>query len=333
MNTLELAKHKRNLLKEIGDTSPYYSEKVIDDEDHRVYNFETNSTPPTYYEVELSELEPHQFKVYKIGSGVTLAINFGVTDDQGIKSTKKLTNKGELYKVMATVADIVKKDIKEHPYINTLEFTPSKRQDKDTEESNARENLYKKYIEMNFKGADISKDNSNDTITVKLNSLKEIGDTANVETYTYSKTPELETYDEEVYKMEFTTESDTNYVVIINKIDRNEDNVWRMDIEFGVENESEGGFPASYDFKSVVNKGEMYKVMATVVKAVKKEIEDSTKKGQNIVKVIIEPSKNFENDTRRANLYMAYIQKNMPKGSKVQVSKDLRQIEIDLKTK
>jgi hypothetical protein len=160
--------------------------------------------------------------------------------------------------------------------------------------------------------------------------MSEIGDTTNVDTYMYSKIPELETYDEEVYKMEFTTESDTNYVVIISKIDRNEDNIWRMDIEFGVENESEGGFPASYDYKSVVNKGEMYKVMATVVKAVKKEIEDSTNKGQNIVTVRIEPSKNFENDSRRANLYMAYIQKNMPKGSTVQVSKDLRQIEIDL---
>ena len=164
----------------------------------------------------------------------------------------------------------------------------------------------------------------------KANLLKEIGDTTNVDTYMYSKTPEFEDHDEEVYKMEFTTESDTNYVVIIHKIDRNEDNIWRMDIEFGIENESEGGFPASYDYKSVVNKGEMYKVMATVVKAVKKELEYSEKRGQNIVTIRIEPSKNFENDSRRANLYMAYIKKNMPKGSTVEVSKDLRQIEIDL---
>lgn len=160
--------------------------------------------------------------------------------------------------------------------------------------------------------------------------MTEIGDTTNVETYSYSRTPEFTDFDEEEYKMEFTTESDTNYVVIIHKIDRNEDNIWRMDIEFGIENESEGGFPPSYDYKSTVNKGEMYKVMATVVKAVKKEIEESTKKGQNIVTVRIEPSKNFESDSRRANLYMAYIKKNMPKGSTVEVSKDLKQIEIDL---
>lgn len=165
---MKLTKILQEVMTEIGNSSPYYSEKVIDDEDHRIYQFETDSKPPTYYEVELNELEPHQYKVYKIGSGVTLAINFGVTDDQGHKSTKSLTNKGELYKVMATVVDIVNKDIKEHPYINTLEFTSSKRLDKDTQESNAREKLYLKYIEMNYKEADISKDNSSDTITVKL---------------------------------------------------------------------------------------------------------------------------------------------------------------------
>ena len=160
--------------------------------------------------------------------------------------------------------------------------------------------------------------------------ISEIGDTTNVDSYQYSKNEVGSDYDEEVYKMKFTTESDTNYVVIIHKIDRNEDNNWRMDLEFGVENESEGGLPPSYDYKSVVNKGEMYKVMATVIKITKKEIEQSTNKGQNIVTIRIEPSKNFEKDTRRANLYMAYIEKHMPKGSKVQVSKDLRQIEIDL---
>ena len=155
--------------------------------------------------------------------------------------------------------------------------------------------------------------------------IAEIGDTSNVQTYKYSRTPEFEDHDEEEYKMEFTTESDTNYVVMIHKIDRNEDNIWRMDIEFGVENES-----PSYDYKAVVNKGEMYKVMATVVQITKREIAESTKNGQNIVIIRIEPSKNFENDTRRANLYMAYIKKNMPAGSKIEVSPNFKTIEIDL---
>jgi len=252
------------------------------------------------------------------------------------------TNAREQYQLMATIVAIYKEFAEAVEPIAPLDGGAFYAK-ADSEESQApdlnsrRARLYAQYITKNLNQLPgqwkikANKDQQRiEIVRTKKESIKEIGDTTNVDTYTYSKTPELETYDEEVYKMEFTTESDTNYVVIISKIDRNEDNIWRMDIEFGVENESEGEFPASYDYKSVVNKGEMYKVMATVVKAVKKEIEDSTNKGQNIVTVRIEPSKNFENDSRRSNLYMAYIQKNMPKGSTVQVSKDLRQIEIDL---
>lgn len=155
--------------------------------------------------------------------------------------------------------------------------------------------------------------------------LSEIGDTSNIETYTYSRTPEMEQHDEEVYEIKFITESDTNYIVIIYKIDINEDNIWRMDVEFGI---TDGG--SKYDYKSTVNKGELYKVLATVVKAVKKEIEISTEEGKNIVTIRIEPSKNFESDSRRANLYMAYIKKNMPAGSRIEVSPNFKTIEIDL---
>lgn len=160
--------------------------------------------------------------------------------------------------------------------------------------------------------------------------LQETGDTTNVKTYQYQKTAEVEDYDSESYSIKFTTESNINYIILIHKIDFDQNNIWRLEIEFGVENEKEGDFPASYDFKSVVNKGEMYKVMATVIKAVKEELEESEKKGQNIVTIVIEPSKNFETDLRRANLYMAYIQKNMPKGSRIEKNSDMSKIEIDL---
>ena len=160
--------------------------------------------------------------------------------------------------------------------------------------------------------------------------MSEIGDASNIDTYKYSKTLISADYGQEEYKMQFTTESDTDYIVIIHKIDRNDDNQWRMDVEFGVENESEGGFPPSYDYKSVVNKGEMYKVMGTVVKIVKEEIKESTRSNQYIRRILIEPSKNFESDTRRANLYKAYVEKNMPEGSKIAVAEDLSYIEVIL---
>jgi len=160
--------------------------------------------------------------------------------------------------------------------------------------------------------------------------IQETGDTTNVKTYQYIKSAEVEDYDSESYSIKFTTDSNINYIILIHKIDFDQNNIWRLEIEFGVENEKEGDFPASYDFKSVVNKGEMYKVMATVIKAVKEELEESANKGQNIVTVRIEPSKNFEKDSRRANLYMAYIKKNMPKGSTVKTNLNMSNIEIDL---
>lgn len=160
--------------------------------------------------------------------------------------------------------------------------------------------------------------------------LQETGDTTNIKTYQYQKTAEAEDYDSESYSIRFTTESGIGYIILIHKIDFDQNNIWRLEIEFGVENEKEGDFPASYDFKSVVNKGEMYKVMATVIKAVKQELEESNNKGQNIALVRIEPSKNFEKDSRRANLYMAYIKKNMPAGSKITTNLNMSNIEIDL---
>lgn len=155
--------------------------------------------------------------------------------------------------------------------------------------------------------------------------ISEVGDASNIDTYKYSRIPTREEFDEELHKVVFTTDSGINYAIWIYKIDRTEENIWRMDVEFGVESKDK-----DFDTKSVVNKGEMYKVMATVVKVVKEELEISKKGDKNIVTIRIEPSKNFKNDSRRANLYLAYIKKNMPKGSTVTAYDDFSTIEIDL---
>lgn len=144
-----------DLLKEIGDatTRPYYFEIVIDDEDHRVYNFETDSN--TYYEVDLQEIEPNEYDPYSIEPESTLSIQFGVTNEKGTKDTKGLTNKGEVYRVMATIVAIVNKELSEHPNIKSLEFVPSKRPGKDTEEFNARNNIYIRYIKSAYPDSDV----------------------------------------------------------------------------------------------------------------------------------------------------------------------------------
>ena len=155
--------------------------------------------------------------------------------------------------------------------------------------------------------------------------MSEVGDTSNIETYNTSLETKYHDYDEQQFVVRFTTEKDTKYAVYIFKQTLDEGETWSMLIEFGVEGEND-----SYDYSAVTNKGEMYKVMATIVKIAKEMIAKSKKEGQYIREIIIEPSKNFEDDTRRTNLYKAFVEKNMPQGSKIQVQDDMSNIKVIL---
>jgi hypothetical protein len=155
--------------------------------------------------------------------------------------------------------------------------------------------------------------------------MSEIGDTSNIETYNTSLETKYHDYDEQQFVVRFTTENDTKYAVYIFKQTLDEGETWSMLIEFGVEGENN-----SYNYSAVTNKGEMYKVMATIVKIAKEMIAKSKKEGQYIREIVIEPSKNFEDDTRRTNLYRAFIEKNMPQGSEIQVQDDLSNIKVIL---
>jgi len=158
--------------------------------------------------------------------------------------------------------------------------------------------------------------------------LQEIGDTTNIEPYLYSIDPIRNVGpkydDEEDYEASFETKSNTKYKAYIFKNSRDKGETWKMEVEFGVVDKQ--GF--SYDHKATVNKGEVYKVMATMVKIIKDVLDQTKEKGQYIKSIVIEPGKSFEGDERRANLYKAFINKNMPKGSKISTAKDLSYIKI-----
>ena len=80
-------------------------------------------------------------------------------------------------------------------------------------------------------------------------------------------------------------------------------------IDFFVKPE-DGGFG---DGTAVVNKGRLFNVMATIVKAAKEFMDDIDHESKNIKTMKVVPSKTegFDDD-RRANLYMAYIKKHLP---------------------
>tara|TARA_R100001480_G_scaffold104442_1_gene107170 strand:- start:486 stop:998 length:513 start_codon:yes stop_codon:yes gene_type:complete len=62
----------------------------------------------------------------------------------------------------------------------------------------------------------------------------------------------------------------------------------------------------------VVNKGRLFRIMATIVAATKEFLNDIDYKEKGIKKMIVMPAKSKQGDDRRANLYSAYIKKQLP---------------------
>ena len=174
--------------------------------------------------------------------------------------------------------------------------------------------------------------------------LREIGETT-------AKPYSLTKVDDSVYYViyEFQTDSGTKYKIIIGKNFRGEDpeseeerdeNELEFSVSFGSVDQGSVDFAA--EFKDVKN---LFRVMATVIKATKIAIEDEAdESGIPVTKIIIEPTKREiqtpgspvpvydKADTRRADLYMKYIQKQMPAGAKVRTTADKSRIEILLPT-
>ena len=141
---------KDKSLDEIGGKDekmpPYTFKTAYDGEDHRTYVFKTPSGLD--YQVDLEEIEDEEY-------GMVLNIEFGVTDEEELTGPIQnlVTNKGELYRVMNTIAAIIREDLAINQYIKYITFNPAKRQDKDID-SNARGNLYMKYIQGRIPNAE-----------------------------------------------------------------------------------------------------------------------------------------------------------------------------------
>lgn len=140
--------------------------------------------------------------------------------------------------------------------------------------------------------------------------LKEIGD-AGSSVYGDLK-PTLTTHDwltnGSYYKYEFTTESGLEYVVHIVKSVVAYQKRPIMNTEFVVAFEVKGK-----EWETETNKGELYKVMATVVNFAKKVVEsDKSMKDKTQKVIVFVPAKKEKEDNRRLNLYKAYVKKQIP---------------------
>jgi hypothetical protein len=138
-------------------------------------------------------------------------------------------------------------------------------------------NESKKYAVADFNEGDIYR-------------LDEVGD-ASSKPYSFIQIKNSKS--EKLYS--FTTASDEEYIVEFDYKDLWD--AWEIafDVQFGTGD-------------AVVNKGEMYSVMATIA-----NISLDFIKKVNPKTLLYKASKNFKNDNRREQLYLAYIKKLAPK--------------------
>jgi len=124
---------------------------------------------------------------------------------------------------------------------------------------------------------------------------------------------------------EFVTDLGTHYAVSFAiEEDFSKDEPWEfMNIEFGVDEKDGGGISN----KIVTNKGELFRVMATIVDITKKILKDR-KNIKTLTFTGSKTKKGSKDDQRRNNLYMAYIRKNIPNVKNIE--DDGSEIRVDI---
>ena len=77
-------------------------------------------------------------------------IVFGVTNEEYDGEEYSVTNKGEVYRVMTTIVEVVRRYKKEHPNINLFEYTGEQSEKEKRKNRNVRLALYNRYIKKVF---------------------------------------------------------------------------------------------------------------------------------------------------------------------------------------
>ena len=144
-----------NILQEIGDSTAKPYPFHIKSSYKRIitYGFESEHFPYTVWLASFAGDKENQMTVV-----------FFVNYDVHPEGDSVVTNKGELYRVMATISAIIRTELSKRPEVDTLKFSPSKKRGDDT----SRENLYLKYISQAYPNAEISRDGEDLHVIVKF---------------------------------------------------------------------------------------------------------------------------------------------------------------------
>ena len=145
MKRLEIKKIIESIIKEIGDLSAksyQYTATTIRNR-HKEYHFTTDSGLD--YNVELY-----------LGQSGYLVVDFSVGEDYDFSV---ITNKGELYKIMSTIANIIKNEIKLNNKIIGVVYQPSEDKVKSGYDKK-RDKLYRIFLNKQFPNSKIKTDGS-----------------------------------------------------------------------------------------------------------------------------------------------------------------------------
>jgi hypothetical protein len=149
-------------------------------------------------------------------------------------------------------------------------------------------------------------------ITEEYHDLMSEAFDANVSSYEWTKD-----YENNDYYYEFITDDNDKYYVDIENDTYEGAESWVISFTVG-----------GYKYEDTVNKGKIFRVMATIINIIKDFINNVD---PEIITII--PSKKNPEDNRRLNMYMGYIKKHLPSNYDVKIDYDLSNPEIVLSKK
>lgn len=168
---MKLTKILEEVITEIGDASakPYDWTQIINTEQNKRYEFRTESDLNymvdirlLYYEIDANhpDYASVEFSIMKKGEDGKYYPDYYVS-----------TNKGELYRIMATIVDILKDLLDKNKSLRYIEFEA----DKEGKNKSQRANLYAAYVKKHLPNANIERqeEDNHEKVVIKINRKKQ----------------------------------------------------------------------------------------------------------------------------------------------------------------
>lgn len=133
-----------------------------------VYNIVPPSIPSgeVYHFTTGSGIE-YEVRLGKIKDSLGRVINFNVLNDEYEDDEYAATNKGEIYKVVATVLEIMKMYMNTHPLIRTYEFTGEFKDENREKETSIRTRFFVRALIRTFPNSKVKIIGNRGIITIK----------------------------------------------------------------------------------------------------------------------------------------------------------------------